>query len=238
MFEAEAVGLLELTASNTIRIPHPLCWGTIGDHAYLILEYVDLQPVNENAMALLGQQLACLHKTVHSTFGWRHNNTLGTTPQVNAFHTDWIFFWRQHRLKPQLDLAASKGYAGNLQRKGKHLMKRFAGLFESYHPAPALLHGDLWIGNVGCGFDQQPVIYDPAVYYGDRETDLAMTELFGGFSASFYKAYQAAYPLHDGYPMRRQLYQLYHVLNHLNLFGSSYLKQAEQIIDNLLTELG
>lgn len=237
MFESEVEGLLELAASNTVRVPHPVCWGVIANQAYLVLKYLDLQPVDENAMVLLGQQLAYLHKTINPTFGWHRDNTLGTTPQINVVHTDWILFWRQHRLKPQLDLAAKNGYGGSLQRNGERLMERFTALFENYHPTPALLHGDLWIGNVGCTLNRQPVIYDPAVYYGDRETDLAMTELFGGFSPRFYQAYQDIYPLHEGYPLRRQLYKLYHILNHLNLFGSSYLKQAEQVIDNLLIAL-
>lgn len=238
MFEAEMAGLFELSASNTVRVPHPVCCGALGDQAYLVLEFLDLQPVDENVMALLGQQLACLHKTVHSAFGWCRNNTIGTTPQINSTDTDWVFFWRQHRLKPQLDLAALNGYGGKLQRKGKRLMACVTALFHNYHPTPVLLHGDLWRGNVSCDLYRQPVIFDPAVYYGDRETDLAMTELFGGFSPRFYDAYQESYPLHSGYSIRRQLYQLYHVLNHLNLFGSSYLQQAERIIDTLLAEIG
>lgn len=238
MFEAEAAGLLELAASNTVRAPQPICWGVIADQAYLVLEYLDLRSVDERVMVLLGQQLAYLHKTISPAFGWRYNNTLGTTPQVNTIHTNWSLFWRQNRLKSQLDLAATHGYGGHLQRNGERLIERFTALFKNYQPTPALLHGDLWIGNVGCTVDGQPVIYDPAVYYGDRETDVAMTELFGGFSARFYQAYQDTYPLHEGYPLRRQLYNLYHILNHLNLFGSSYLKQAERTIDTLLSELG
>jgi fructosamine-3-kinase len=238
MFEAEMAGILELAASKTVRVPHPICCGTLGDQAYLVLEFLDLQSVDENVMALLGQQLACLHKTVHSAFGWYRNNTIGTTPQINSIHTDWGCFWRQHRLKPQLDLAASNGYGGKLQRNGERLLACVKTLFDNYCPTPALLHGDLWRGNASCDHYGQPVIFDPAVYYGDRETDLAMTELFGGFSPRFYDAYHESYPLPSDYPIRRQLYQLYHVLNHLNLFGSSYLQQAEGIIDSLLAEIG
>ncbi len=138
----------------------------------------------------------------------------------------------------QLDLAARNGYTRTIQRHGEKLRSRVAGLFTGYRPHPSLLHGDLWGGNIGCVAIGEPVIFDPAVYYGDREADLAMTELFGGFPAEFYAAYREAWPLDAGYPQRRILYNLYHVLNHLNLFGGGYLAQAERMMAQLVGELG
>lgn len=237
MFEAEATGLLELAGSATVRVPQPICWGTIGDQAYLVLEYLALRPLDGTAMGLLGQQLAALHRTTHQEYGWQQDNTIGTTLQMNGRCLNWITFWRRRRLEPQLKWAAEKGFSDRLWRKGERLLEYFPALFADYHPPPSLLHGDLWSGNVACTSTKQPVLYDPAVYYGDRETDLAMTELFGGFSSRFYSAYQDAYPLDTGYHLRRNLYNLYHILNHLNLFGRGYLKQAEQTMDALLAEL-
>jgi len=137
----------------------------------------------------------------------------------------------------QLKLAASNDYGGRLQTQGEKLCANLEPLFSSYQPQPALVHGDLWRGNAAADEQGNPVIYDPACYFGDRETDLAMTELFGGFSPAFYVAYQAVYPLEPGYEIRKTLYNLYHILNHLNLFGHGYLNQAETMMSKLLAEL-
>jgi fructosamine-3-kinase len=237
MFEAEAAGLAELAASGTVRVPEPVCWGSAGDRAWLALEYLPLGGSGPSALAMLGRQLAALHAQPRPYFGWYRDDTIGATPQPNARCDDWIAFWRERRLGFQLDLAARNGYAGALQRQGEHLRERLAGLFDGYRPTPALLHGDLWGGNVGCTVDGAPAIFDPAVYYGDREADLAMTELFGGFPPAFYAAYREALPLEAGYSQRRTLYNLYHILNHLNLFGGGYRAQAERMIAQLLAEL-
>ena len=235
MFEAEAAGLTELAASQTVRVPKPVSWGSAADLAWLALEYLPLG--GTGAMATLGRQLAALHRQPQPYFGWRRDNTIGSTPQRNTRSDDWIEFWREQRLSLQLELAAKNGYGGGLQRQGEALLARLAGLFVSYQPTPALLHGDLWSGNAGATVDGEPVVFDPAVYYGDREADLAMTELFGGFPACFYAAYREAWSLDAGYVQRRMLYNLYHVLNHLNLFGGGYLAQAERLIAQLLAEL-
>jgi fructosamine-3-kinase len=145
-----------------------------------------------------------------------------------------VRFYVQHRLRFQLELAAQSGFTGRLTERGALLCERVAGLFDGYHPVPSLLHGDLWGGNWAADASGHPVIFDPAVYYGDREADIAMTRLFGGFGASFYAAYDAAWPLAPGAEERRTLYNLYHVLNHLNLFGGGYLGQAQAMIDLLL----
>ncbi len=236
MFAAEEEGLREIRASETIRVPEPIGAATAGRSAYLVLEHVALSEGRVDD-ELFGRQLAQMHRRTQTRHGWHRDNTIGSTPQINTWQNDWLAFWREHRLGYQLSLAAQRGHHSALQHKGEQLMARLDGFFTGYTPAPALLHGDLWSGNYGALADGRPVIYDPAVYYGDRETDLAMTELFGGFSRAFYDAYHTAYPLDPGYTTRKTLYNLYHVLNHLNLFGGGYGAQAENMLDRLLSEL-
>lgn len=236
MFEAESDGLAEIKNSKSLRVPHPICSGIHGDRAYLVLEYLDIERGGRKTDERLGQQLAAMHRTTTDKFGWWRNNTIGSTPQINTTEHDWITFYREHRLRVQLDLAAQSGLGRNLSKSGEQLLEKLPGFFSDYEPVPSLLHGDLWGGNHAALRDGTPVIFDPAVYYGDREADLAMTELFGGFSAGFYAAYREAWPLDSGYPVRRNLYNLYHVLNHLNLFGGGYQGQAEQLIGKLLSE--
>lgn len=235
MFEAEAAGLREISASETVRVPAPICWGVTDAHAYLVMEFLDFARSGDGAV--LGRQLAALHRVSRNGFGWDRNNTIGSTLQMNTPCPDWIEFWRERRLRYQFDLARDNGWGGDLQRKGERLLERMDGFFTDYRPQPALLHGDLWSGNHGYLINGQPVIFDPAVYYGDREADIAMTELFGGFSADFYAGYRETWPLDPGYSMRKHLYNLYHVLNHLNLFGGSYHGQALQLSERLLAEL-
>ena len=236
MFEAEAAGLTEIVASRTLRAPHPICHGVVEDRAYLVLEYIDMHAGDNRSAERLGEQLAAMHRVSAPRFGWHIDNTIGTTPQINTWTDDWIIFYSEHRLRFQLDLAARNGY--RLQTPGAQLIEYLPAFFDTYHPPPALLHGDLWGGNWGADSQGQPVIFDPAPYYGDREADLAMTELFGGFPARFYAAYAAMYPLDvGGYAVRKILYQLYHILNHFNLFGGDYGKQAERMIERLLAEV-
>ena len=237
LFEAEVAGLAELAATATVRVPEPVGHGVAAGHAYLVLEYLPLGGGSTGAMERLGRQLAALHRQPQAGFGWRRDNFIGSTPQPNPPGADWIAFWRERRLGFQLELAARNGHGGAWLRRGEALRGRLEGLFAGYRPFPSLLHGDLWGGNAGCTRDGEPVVFDPAVYYGDREADLAMTELFGGFSDRFYAAYRETLPLAAGYPRRRTLYNLYHVLNHLNLFGGGYRAQAERMIEQLLAEL-
>jgi len=234
MFEAEAEGLKEIARTRSVRVPEPVCWGTADGSAFIVLEYLDLGGTDSRSLEKLGQQLAQMHRTTHDRFGWRMDNTIGSTPQINTPSSDWLEFWRERRLGFQLKLAARNG--GNFMNKGERLMADLGEFFHGYRPAASLLHGDLWGGNVGAA-EQDPVIFDPAVYFGDREADIAMTELFGGFSARFYQAYQETWPLDAGYKVRKTLYNLYHVLNHFNLFGGGYGSQAEHMIDSLLSEL-
>ncbi|MDD5275655.1 MAG: fructosamine kinase family protein [Methylovulum sp.] len=237
MFAAEFAGLQELASTQTLRVPLPIVYGTTQNHSFLVLEYLALGASSRKSECLLGQQLASLHQQPKAYFGWGTDNTIGRTPQFNQCCADWPIFWREQRLKTQLEFAAKQGYKGNLQTLGEQLCDGFAALFTTYQPQPSLVHGDLWAGNVAADQQGRPVIFDPACYYGDRETDLAMTELFGGFSADFYAAYQDVWPLDEGYGIRKTLYNLYHVLNHLNLFGIGYLRQAENIMAKLLAEL-
>jgi fructosamine-3-kinase len=234
MFEAEAAGLTEIADTNSVRVPRPVCTGRHGDRSYLVLEHLDLGRGGGKSEQLLGRQLAALHRATQTRFGWHRANTIGSTAQINTEESDWPRFYREHRLRYQLQLAVQNGYRGSLQNQGERLLDCLPAFFTSYSPKPSLLHGDLWGGNHAALADGTPVIFDPAVYYGDREADLAMTELFGGFGSGFYSAYRAAWPLDPGYRVRKDLYNLYHVLNHLNLFGGGYLAQAHGMINGLL----
>ncbi len=237
MFEAEAAGLEALAQTRSIRVPKFIVCGQTSEHAFLVLEHVTLHSLNTRSEQLLGQQLAQLHLHKQPYFGWHRDNTIGSTAQVNGQYHNWIKFWQEQRLGYQLNLAASKGYGGSLQTLGEKLRADLGPLFSGYQPQPALVHGDLWGGNAAADEQGNPVIFDPACYFGDRETDLAMTELFGGFGPAFYQAYQDVYPLDPGYAHRKMLYNLYHILNHLNLFGQSYLHQAENMLNKLLSAL-
>jgi protein-ribulosamine 3-kinase len=234
MFEAEAEGLEEIAITGTVRVPRPVCAERDDTQAWLALEYLPLSGGEPRAMAILGERLAAMHRITQPRFGWTRDNTIGSTPQINRQEPEWVEFWRLHRLGYQLDLAGRNGYRGALQHKGEQLLERLAQLFRGYRPAASLLHGDLWAGNAAMSAGGEPVIFDPAVYYGDREADLAMTCLFGGFPPQFYRSYQDAWPLDAGHRERRDLYNLYHVLNHLNLFGGGYLRQAQEMTDRLL----
>ncbi len=233
MFAAEAEGLSELAAAGAVRVPCVYAYGDEDGISFVATEWLNLGRASSGSEERLGRELAALHRTTTDRYGWHRDNTIGLTPQRNTWSDDWVDFLREQRLAFQLELAAGNGYRGTLQERGTRLLERLDRFFEGYTPEASLLHGDLWGGNWGC-CDGEPVIFDPAVYYGDRESDLAMTRLFGGFGRAFYAAYEDAWPLAPGHRERSDLYQLYHVLNHLNLFGSGYLGQAQRLIDRLL----
>jgi fructosamine-3-kinase len=229
MFVAEAIALQQIVATNTINAPQPICWGIAANSAYLVLENLALG--GRQDWQAMGQQLAAMHRIVSDRgFGWERNNTIGSTPQPNPWTPDWLEFWIEHRLGFQMRLARRKGWRSPLT--DAEFYRQLPALFTHYQPQPALVHGDLWGGNVGF-VDGRPIIYDPALYFGDREVDLAMTELFGGFPQQFYQAYNASYPLDRGYGQRKKLYNLYHILNHFNLFGGSYGSQASRMIADI-----
>ncbi len=235
MFEAEACGLQELATSQTLRVPESVCYGEDGSKSYIVLEYLALDGSANQVQ--LGQQLAAMHRVTAAQFGWKIDNTIGATPQPNSWQDNWPTFWRDQRLGFQLQLAANNGYGGELQTLGERLLADMDQLFTGRNIQASMLHGDLWGGNVAGLHDGTPVIFDPAFYYGDRETDLAMTYVFGGFTADFYAAYQNAWPLDDGFEMRKMLYNIYHIINHLNMFGGGYHGQAIQMMKSLLAAL-
>ena len=233
MFEAEADGLEELRKAGAFRVPEVISCGVSDGRSYIALERLSLQRPDALIETRFGEQLANLHHHTAERFGWFRDNTIGLTLQINSRSDDWLSFFREHRLQFQIDLAVTNGFSDELAEPGSRLAERLADLFVGYEPVASLLHGDLWGGNWGCA-DAEPVTFDPAVYYGDRETDIAMTKLFGGFGPAFYAAYEASWPLEPGHEQRLKLYQLYHVLNHLNIFGRSYLARAKQLITDLV----
>ena len=232
-FAAEVDGLGALADAGA-RVPVPLCHGEDGENAFLVLEYLEIRGSGD--YAALGRTLAHVHSVRGEFFGWRRDNYIGTTPQRNRRSSSWSDFWRDARLVPQLELDRERDVGPGLLRKGEQLLAALPRLLAGHAPAPSLLHGDLWSGNAGFLAGDEPVLFDPAVYWGDREADLAMTELFGGFPPDFYSAYSEIAPLDRGYATRKTLYNLYHVLNHANLFGGSYASQAERMIAELLAQ--
>jgi fructosamine-3-kinase len=238
ILEAEADGLERLRQAGALRVPGTLAAGSIGDEAFLVLEWLELVRPDATSEERLGEALAWLHRNRAPSYGLERDNFIGATPQSNVVTVDWVTFWRQRRLLYQLELAARNGHAGRLQDRGRRLVEVMDMFFATYRPAASVLHGDLWSGNRGVLADGTPVVFDPAVYYGDREADIAMTRLFGGFGPRFYSAYTATWPLDQAAGTRCGLYNLYHVLNHLNLFGGAYRAQAEALIDRLLAAAG
>jgi protein-ribulosamine 3-kinase len=222
-FAAEADGLEALRPH--IRVPQVLDRGMRNGKAFILLEQLDLRRSGD--FAQLGRMLAALHRQTGPRFGWARDNYIGFTPQQNGWRDDWAEFWREQRMRPQVELAKKNGFAVEMPP---------LALLENHRPQPSLLHGDLWSGNAGFTANG-PVVFDPAVYYGDRETDLAMSELFGGFPRQFYQAYNAAFALAPGYEQRKHLYNLYHLLNHLNIFGGGYLAQVKATLSLLAGRL-
>lgn len=234
MFEAEADGLRELEAARAIRVPTVLGCGATESHAFLALEWIDFAPPGARSDARLGELLAAQHRVTAPRYGWHRDNTIGSTPQRNDWDDDWPRFYVQRRLEFQLDLAARNRHGTPLVERGRLLCGRIGAFFAGHRPEPSLLHGDLWSGNRAATRAGEPVIFDPAVYFGDREADIAMTRLFGGFGRDFYTTYQSTWPLAEGAEARCELYNLYHVLNHLNLFGGGYGAQALHMIEELV----
>ncbi len=230
-FAAEALGLEELGDSGTIRVPEVVAQTESATQSYLILEYIESKPPQQASWTKLGQQLADLHAIEQARFGWTRDNFIGASPQGNPVSENWIDFFRTARLEPMLQLCRKRGFALRSEAK---LLDALPELLEGHTPKPSLLHGDLWSGNVAFDADGQPFLFDPACYWGDREADLAFTEFFGGFPPDFYAAYQAEASLASGYHRRKTLYNLYHCLNHVCLFGGSYAAQAQTMADQLL----
>ncbi|AGA31930.1 fructosamine kinase [Thioalkalivibrio nitratireducens DSM 14787] len=235
MFEAEAAGLKELARCAELRIPRALGVVAQGSACFLVLEHLELGGPAHGAG--LGRGIAALHRITAPEFGWSMDNFIGSTPQPNGPCSDWVEFYRDERLAHQRRLARQNGARRALLDAVARLEQELGGFFPEYHPPPSLLHGDLWSGNWGFLPDGSPALFDPAVYYGDREADIAMMELFGHPGADFFAAYNERMPLDPGYAVRRELYNLYHILNHFNLFGGGYAAQAERMALGLLAQL-
>lgn len=236
MFKTEAHNLEAIAKSGSILCPKPIGFGLHNHQAWLLMEYLQLTSHGDDFQR--GRDLALMHHQIHrdpQPFGWFEDNYIGHTLQSNRWHSDWIGFYGEQRLRPQLELAQLRGASRSLYDQGVLLIDKLPTWFEHYQPEASLLHGDLWGGNSAFTEQGDAVIFDPACYYGDRETDLAMTELFGGFSAVFYSGYNEVFPLDAGYQQRKPLYNLYHILNHFNLFGGHYEHQAQRTIDQLLS---
>ncbi|HUL95905.1 MAG TPA: fructosamine kinase family protein [Usitatibacter sp.] len=237
MFAAEADGLEALRAAGAVRVPATVAQGDDGEHAWLVLEWLELEPLAAGTGARLGAALAAQHRVRQAKFGWPRDNFIGSSRQANGETDDWLAFWRDKRLHAQLMLAARNRLPSRLIDRGERLAADCGAFFRGHAVQPSLLHGDLWSGNAAASRGE-PVVFDPAVYVGDREADVAMTGLFGGFPVDFLSAYRAHWPLDDGYRVRRDLYNLYHVLNHSNLFAGDYVRQAGHQIEQLLAQIG
>jgi fructosamine-3-kinase len=235
--DCEKDGLAALAATGTVRTPRCLEEGRDETRAWLLLEWLDLGALDARSGAALGAALAALHRVRQPRFGWARDNFIGGSVQPNGWSDDWLDFWRRKRLEPQLRLAAANRLPSRLIDRGERLAADCDAFFRTYAPEKSLLHGDLWGGNASALPDGTPVVFDPAVYVGDREADLAMTALFGGFPADFHSAYRAAWPVDDGYRVRRDFYNVYHVLNHANLFAGGYVRQAHELVERVIAEI-
>ncbi|MGE0770399.1 MAG: fructosamine kinase family protein [Cyclobacteriaceae bacterium] len=228
MFEAEAKGLEMLRATNTLSIPQPIAYGEAGDHQFLMMEFVHQAAQIRNYWQALGEQLAALHGHTQDAFGLDHHNYIGSLPQFNELHTSWLDFFIEQRLQVQLNLL-ERGHSisSAARKKFDVLVKHLPDLLVL--EKPALIHGDLWSGNLIVNSRGEPCLIDPAVYFGHREVELAFTTLFGGFDPMFYEAYRSVFPLESGYEQRFEIYNLYPLLVHANIFGGHYLSQAANI---------
>jgi len=234
---AEKKSLNALNVAGAIKVPEVFFIGETSTCSFLISEYLELKKENSFSGEILGKQLALLHQNSNELFGLDEDNWIGFSPQKNDWHKNWISFFKEYRLHPQFIWAFKRGYRSDLEEKANRLMEILPLFFEQYKPNPSLLHGDLWSGNWGTINHNVPVVFDPAIYYGDREADLAMTKLFGGFPQIFYDAYNYQWALDYGFKVRQNLYNLYHLLNHLTLFGEVYLRQTTNVLDQLLSEI-
>ena len=230
MFAAEALGLKQIINTETIRVPEPICWGVAERSSFIVMEWLEFSRPDTQAWEKMGRNLAAMHRAGGaSQFGWEQNNTIGSTPQQNDWTDNWAEFFAQHRIGYQLKLAQRRG--GDFPQRAIAAVQE---ILANRQPQPSLVHGDLWSGNAAVTTSGEPVILDPATYWGDREVDLAMTELFGGFPAAFYRGYSQVWQLEEGYQQRKTIYNLYHILNHFNLFGGGYGSQASRMIAQIM----
>lgn len=233
MFEKEYLGLQALGKADEINTVAPIAYGSCQGKGYLLMDYLPAHRQAEGYWQLMGRKLAGLHKVSAKHYGLPYNNYIGKLPQRNTLTDQWLAFFIEHRLEVQLGLAIYNGhidtvYAGKFRR----IYPLLSGLLPDEQPA--LLHGDLWSGNVMPGHEGVPTVFDPAIYFGHREMELAFTQLFGGFDRLFYLAYHEAYPLAPGFTDRADIYNLYPLLVHVNLFGRGYLSGIDRTLKKYL----
>ena len=228
-FEAEAKSLALLQQAADVKIPKVICTGVANQNSYLVLEHLNLSDGESTDWYEMGKQLAKLHLHTEQHYGCHFNNFIGKTAQVNPWTDDWASFFSDFRIAKLLQLMANRGIRFLDIDKAR---EQIYELLKGYQPKASLLHGDLWRGNVAF-FKHAPVIFDPASYFGDRETDLAMSELFGAFPQTFYQGYEAIWPLSEGYQQRKPIYQLYHILNHALMFGGHYMDAAKTTLNKI-----
>ncbi len=231
--QSEAFSLTRIAETGSIAVPEVILCDASGSEVWLLMEWLDLRALDAVTERALGRALASLHRNTASAFGWSETNWLGGSLQFNATTDSWSDFFLTQRLEPQLKWAFDQGHGERLQDHGKRLLEHLPVLLADHHPEPALVHGDLWSGNAAATQSGVPIIFDPAAHFADRESDLAMMRLFGGFGPGCFAAYAEAWPLPAGHEQRLPLYQLYHLLNHLNLFGSSYLPRCLSVMQSL-----
>jgi len=224
MFEAEARGLQLLYETKCIRVPSQVSHGTAGAHQFILMEFISRSRASLNYWEELGRGLASLHRNTAADFGLDHDNYIGSLPQRNAKSASWHEFFVHQRLEPQLTMLDA---SSQLRKKFNELLKRVSQIFPPERPA--LLHGDLWNGNLIIS-SGAPCLIDPAVYYGNREMELAFTQLFGGFDQRFYDTYKEVFPLQPGFQERAEVCNLYPLLVHANLFGGHYILEIEDIL--------
>ena len=239
MFDAEAAGLIALRSTGAFMVPDVVAVGCTQSESFLVLEWIESGRRSRDYSQQLGRRLAALHQfdewktnseSSKFNFGFDGDNFLGSTSQPNQWNDCWIEFWRQHRLGHQLQLASTQSFVDpRLLKLGENLLHRLEQILDAPESA-SLLHGDLWSGNVMCNVDGEPVLVDPACYMGHREAEFGMITLFGGFDEDFYAAYNEGWPMEDGCEERVEIYRLYHLLNHLNLFGPSYQPGCLEIL--------
>jgi protein-ribulosamine 3-kinase len=233
IFAKEALGLKLLAETKEIRVPSVLFHDIAGNYAFLLLEFIEPARPESNFWDNFGQSLAAMHRHTHNFFGLDHDNYMGSLHQINRKHGGWTSFFIEERLEPQVRLAHESGeLSGRSVRQFEQLYKQLSGMIPA--EAPALLHGDLWSGNYMVSDQGKACLVDPAVYYGHREVDIAMTRLFGGFPEIFYQGYASAFPLERGWQDRSDLFNLYPLLIHVNLFGGSYANQVCRILDRFV----
>lgn len=232
MFAKEAQGLDVLIKPSVIEVPKAIAYGEAQQYSFLVMPYISMG--RRGKVEDFANALAKLHMTTHAEFGFAHDNYIGKTPQKNTWSKDWGAFFAEQRIGFQLAILERQGVSNRLIKRGRTLIPKLADYLNQHNPKPALVHGDLWSGNYSFVENGKPVIYDPACYFGCHEVDLAMLELFGNPGAAFFSAYQDVYLIAEGYELRKQAYNLYHILNHANFFAGSYVDQSQWMIDELL----